>query len=248
MRRGSIPSAMRRAGPDRALAGRAHLEREAAVGAPDQAVGAERLDELDREAVPVAGAIERDVLRPDAERDRPVGLGRDAELVAVERQTALAGDEGGPVAGLLEPAFDEIHPRRADEAGDEPVGRAVVDVERAAELLDALVLHHRDPVGERHRLDLVVGDVDHRGRAEPLVQALDLVAQLVPELGVEVGQRLVEQEHGGVAHQRPADRDALALAARELVGPALEQLARSAAAPPPGRPGARSRPWASSPS
>ena len=43
-------------------------------------------------------------------------------------------------------------------------------------------------------------------------------------LGVEVGQRLVEQEYGRIAHQRTADRDALALAARELVGPSLEQL------------------------
>ena len=55
------------------------------------------------------------------------------------------------------------------------------------------------------------------------MQALDLDPQLVPELGVEVGERLVEQEHGGVAHQRAADRDALALAAGELVGPAVEQ-------------------------
>ena len=55
------------------------------------------------------------------------------------------------------------------------------------------------------------------------MQALDLDPQLVPELGVEVGQRLVEQEHRRVAHQRPADRDALALAAGELVRAAVEQ-------------------------
>ena len=56
------------------------------------------------------------------------------------------------------------------------------------------------------------------------MQALDLDAQLVAELGVEVGERLVEQEHGGIAHQGAADRDALALAAGELVRPAVEQL------------------------
>ena len=56
------------------------------------------------------------------------------------------------------------------------------------------------------------------------MQALDLDPQLVAELGVEVRQRLVEQEDGGVAHERPADRDALALAARELVRPAVEQM------------------------
>ncbi len=56
------------------------------------------------------------------------------------------------------------------------------------------------------------------------MQPLDLDPQLVAELGVEVGERLVEQEHGGVAHQRAADRDPLALAAGELVRAAVEQM------------------------
>ena len=49
-----------------------------------------------------------------------------------------------------------------------------------------------------------------------LVQPLDLGAHVDPELGVEVGQRLVEQEDLRITHQRPAHRDALALAAGEL--------------------------------
>ena len=81
-----------------------------------------------------------------------------------------------------------------------------------------------------------------------MVQALDLVAQLVPELGVEVGQGLVEQEHGRIAHQRPADRHALALAARELVGPPLEQLVDLQHRRGLGDPALDLRPWASSPS
>jgi hypothetical protein len=48
--------------------------------------------------------------------------------------------------------------------------------------------------------------------------ALDLGAHLHAQLGVEVGQRLVEQEHLGIAHDRAAHRDALALAARQLRG------------------------------
>jgi hypothetical protein len=39
---------------------------------------------------------------------------------------------------------------------------------------------------------------------------------------VEVGQRLVEQEGLGLAHDGAADGDALALAARELPGLAVE--------------------------
>jgi hypothetical protein len=64
--------------------------------------------------------------------------------------------------------------------------------------------------------------VDHRV-AQRLVQQLELAAQLGAQLGVEVGQRLVEQEHAGLAHQRPADGDALALAARQLGRLAVQQ-------------------------
>ena len=95
------------------------------------------------------------------------------------------------------------------------VGRVVVELERRADLLDAAVAHHDDLVGHRHRLDLVVRDVD-RGRLQPLVQFLDLGAHRHAQLGVEVGERLVEQEHLRVAHDRAAHRDALALAAGEL--------------------------------
>ena len=60
-----------------------------------------------------------------------------------------------------------------------------------------------------------MGDVDRR-RLEPLMQFLDLGAHLHPQLGVEIGQRLVEQEDLRVAYDCPAHRDALALAARQL--------------------------------
>ena len=56
------------------------------------------------------------------------------------------------------------------------------------------------------------------------MQALELDPHLHAELRVEVRQRLVEQEHLGMAHDRAADRDALPLAAGELARLALEQL------------------------
>jgi hypothetical protein len=43
------------------------------------------------------------------------------------------------------------------------------------------------------------------------------------QLGVEVGQRLVEQEHLRVAHDGAAHRDALALAAGQLARVAVQQ-------------------------
>ena len=42
--------------------------------------------------------------------------------------------------------------------------RPVVELVGRADLLDPPALHDDDPVGQRHRLDLVVRDVDDRGR------------------------------------------------------------------------------------
>ena len=56
------------------------------------------------------------------------------------------------------------------------------------------------------------------------MQLLDLDAHLGAELGVEVRQRLVEEEDADLLDQRAADGDALALAAGELRGLAIEQM------------------------
>ena len=52
-------------------------------------------------------------------------------------------------------------------------------------------------------------------------------AHLHAQLGVEVGERLVEQERRRLAHDGAAHGDALALAAGELARLALEQLRRA---------------------
>ena len=117
---------------------------------------------------------------------------------------------------------DEVHGGRADEAGDEDVVRPVVELDRAADLLDRAVAHHDDAVRHRHRLDLIVGDVDRR-RPQPLVQFLDLGAHLHAELGVEVGERLVEEEDARVANDRAAHGHPLPLAAGELAREAAEE-------------------------
>ena len=105
-----------------------------------------------------------------------------------------------------------------DKAGDELVRRPLEHLEWRADLSDDAVLEHHDLVGEGHRLDLVVGDEDHRG-AKLALQPLDLDAGLVAQLGVEVGERFVEQEHFRLAHHGAADGNALSLPARELRRP-----------------------------
>src|SRR5690606_22305317 len=117
----------------------------------------------------------------------------------------------------------EVHRRRADEAGDEAGLRMMVELVRRADLLDDAAVHDHHAIGQSHRLDLVVGDVDRR-RLDLLVNLLDLGAHLHAQLGVEVGQRLVEQEDLRMADDGPAHSDALALAAGELLRASIQQL------------------------
>ena len=103
---------------------------------------------------------------------------------------------------------------RADELGDEEIGRMEVDLGGGADLLQHAIVHDDDAVGERHGLDLVVRDVD-RGRAVLEMQALEFDAHGLAQLGIERTDGLVEQQRLGPAHQRAADGDALHVAARE---------------------------------
>ena len=120
------------------------------------------------------------------------------------------GDSAGPRAGAPSGAGSrsppscglpvghgrghEVHGRAADEPGHVRVGGAGVDLLRCGVLLHDAVVENDDLRGHGHGLDLVVGDVDE-GLPGQLVQPDDFAAEFRAELGVEVGQRLVEQEH-----------------------------------------------------
>ena len=71
-------------------------------------------------------------------------------------------------------------------------------------------------VGELERLLLVVGD-EHAGQAEAPVQVAQPAPQVLPDLGVERAERLVEQQDARLDRERAGERHPLALAARELV-------------------------------
>ena len=111
----------------------------------------------------------------------------------------------------------------ADELGDEAVHWPVEEVEQAALLLQAAVLHHRDAVGHRRRLLLIVGDVESGG-VETLVQASHLGPELHPEISLEMAERLVHEKHLRRAHDGAAERHPLALAAGEPVRPLAQML------------------------
>ena len=100
--------------------------------------------------------------------------------------------------------------------------RLRVELLGRADLLQDAEVHDGDAVAHRHRLDLIVRDVDRR-RPEAVLELQDLRARLHAQLRVEVRQRLVHEERRRLAHDRASERDALALAAGELLRLALEQ-------------------------
>ena len=115
--------------------------------------------------------------------------------------------------GAVDAAVEER--AAADEARDEAVGRALVEVALAADLADLALGHHHEAVRHGQRLLLVVRDHDG-GEPELALQLADLDAHLLAQLGVEIGQRLVEQQHVGPDRERARERDALLLAAGQL--------------------------------
>src|SRR5690606_24974928 len=83
-------------------------------------------------------------------------------------------------------------------------GGLLIDAARRVDLLEPTGAQHRDPIAQRHRLGLVMGDVDRR-RLQALEQLAELHPQLRSQRRVQVRQRLVEQERlrppdDGAAH------------------------------------------------
>jgi hypothetical protein len=115
---------------------------------------------------------------------------------------------------------------RAQESGAEGRGGREVERARRADLDQPAGVHQRDAVGQHQGFLLVVRDVDGR-HADALEQVAQLDAHLLAQLGVEVGQRLVQQHDRGAAHQGAGDGHALLLAARKLRGAARGQRAQA---------------------
>ena len=81
-------------------------------------------------------------------------------------------------------------------------------------------------MAELEGLLLVVRDEDRRD-AERLLDLLQALAQLRADLDVERAERLVEQQHRRLVRERPRERDALLLAARELALVAVAEPAQA---------------------
>ena len=141
-------------------------------------------------------------------------------------------------AALAARRFQDVHHRRAEQPRHIDAGRTVIDLDRRADLPDPAVLEDGHAVGDRHRLFLVVRDVDQR-LAELALDALQLDTRLLAQPRVERRDRIVHEIGDGIAHQRTGDRHALPLAARKAAPAACAGCGRCEASPRHRRPAGR---------
>jgi hypothetical protein len=139
----------------------------------------------------------------------------------VGRQGQPAEDRvhgGGVAAGA---STGEDH-GLAEKPGRPQVHRAAVDVDRRTRLHDPALAHDGHPTGRAQRLGLVVGH-EHAGGPGRAEGSHHLVAKARPQRGVEGAEGLVQEDHLGRGGQRPCQRHALLLTARQLVGTSLSE-------------------------
>src|SRR5258708_7950552 len=128
-----------------------------------------------------------------------------------------------PAIAPLDLPFEEVHWRTTNEAGDKEIFGLPVKSQRIGYLHDETVSQDADAITHGHRLDLVVGHVNHCG-TQLSVQAGDLRAHLDAHVRVQVGQRFVEKEYNRTSHDSATESNALALTARERVWFALQHV------------------------
>ena len=139
------------------------------------------------------------------------------EAVGIVHLHGMPGNgQGAAVApDLRDIAGQEID--LADEVRHKLAVGVLVDLLRGAHLGHHAPVHDDDFVGNGHGFSLVVGHI-HCRDAQCLLDAADFRAHGHPQLGVQVGQGLVKQQHARLHHHGAGQGHALLLPAGELVG------------------------------
>ncbi len=128
----------------------------------------------------------------------------------------LRADRQRPAAAVRQQVRDaeEASHRRAARALEQGAGLVVLD--------DPALEHEGDGLPELRRLRAVVGD-DDRGQLSALLQVHDDAAQCAAAVRVQRRQGLVEQQELWLGRERPGQRDALLLPARQALDPPITE-------------------------
>ena len=119
---------------------------------------------------------------------------------------------------ILEFAIEEIH--GADEIRNKPRFRLLVQHSRRRDLDNVTMVHHRNAVGKRQCLFLIVRN-KYKRNANMLLQQTKLNLHLFPEFFIKRAQGLIKQQHFRLFNQSPGQCNPLSLPAREFIGTAI---------------------------
>ena len=119
-------------------------------------------------------------------------------------------------------SIDKI--RASDEPSDKSRLRSAIKRIRRIDLLQVALVHDGDSIRGHHRLGLIMGHV-HHGDLELVVQPADFEAHLLAQVRIEVGERFVQQQHGGLDHNGPRQGHALLLPATQFSRITVAQIA-----------------------
>ena len=151
------------------------------------------------------------------------GLGADADRVTAFRTGRIKLQDVLAVVhpkGVFPLDLNEV--RRPNEIRHERRARRKINIVRLTLLVEVPVLHDDDGVRHGERLLLVVRDINRR-QPHLLLNIAKLNAHRFTELGVEIGERLVEKQDVRLHDQRPGNGDPLLLTAGHLIGVAILQ-------------------------
>ncbi|MNE26213.1 hypothetical protein D3C80_1195700 [compost metagenome] len=151
------------------------------------------------------GRAEADLFRAQAEGQRAQGIGL---------RLPAGADCAAQAVGL------------ADKVGNEGCARVFVEAVGVIDLGDAPGFHHHYPVADRQGLGLVVGD-HQGGDADLVLDATYLELHFFTQVGVQVGQRFVQQQHRRFDHQCAGQGYTLALAAGQFTRVAFGVLVQA---------------------
>ncbi len=138
----------------------------------------------------------------DDRLDGPPGI--DVEVVGSHRRDAFVGLDDVP----------------AQEPGDERIRGVVPEIGRRRDLREATVLQHRDPIRERERFVVIVGDEDGR-QPQTANQSAHLVDEVVATSPVEGSERFIQHEESGFGGESAREGHALLLATGEFLNPPM---------------------------
>ena len=122
-----------------------------------------------------AGTLNRDVFSQNLESRQPARF--------------------GPYLGV-----DHVYFRISKELSNFDRGRREIDFFGSADLLNATLIDHGDPIAKTHRFQVIMRHVNCR-RPELGSHFFQFSSHGMPELGVEVTQRLVHQKYVGLPNQ-----------------------------------------------